>query len=395
MSNTQKTILYISPDGMLEPLGDSQVLKYLEKLSKNFAITLISFEKIEDLRCKERLQHIQDRCLKCNIDWQYKHYRQGIFVLSYLVNILNFMFSPLLVLMQQKISIIHIRSYMPGLSIPLLSLFFNFKLLFDIRGFWVDEKHDRLGWKKNSLKYLFFKKLEHYLFKRADAVVTLTHGAKNYISIHFKKSFKAISVIRTCVDFDEFRVDVAKQENPNLVIGYLGSTDTAYDFDQFLNFISDVRRFDSFLEVHFLTRSTTEEIKFFLRKHDLEDLIFQNQFLARGELSDAISKFDVLAFCLKENFSIQASMPTKIGEALACGIPILCNSFNGDIASIMQNEGVGQIHHFHKPFSKEAYKKLMVMVKTPQIGLICSNFSKKEFSLTSGAASYAKIYQEL
>ena len=97
MSNTQKTILFISPDGMLEPLGDSQVLKYLEKLSKNFAITLISFEKIEDLRRKERLQHIQDRCLKCNIDWQYKHYRQGIFVLSYLVNILNFMFSPLLV----------------------------------------------------------------------------------------------------------------------------------------------------------------------------------------------------------------------------------------------------------------------------------------------------------
>ena len=36
MLNINKKVLYISPDGMLEPLGDSQVLKYLEKLSAQF-----------------------------------------------------------------------------------------------------------------------------------------------------------------------------------------------------------------------------------------------------------------------------------------------------------------------------------------------------------------------
>ena len=50
MINENKRVLYISPDGILEPLGDSQVLKYLEKLSKKFTITLISYEKINDLR---------------------------------------------------------------------------------------------------------------------------------------------------------------------------------------------------------------------------------------------------------------------------------------------------------------------------------------------------------
>ena len=58
--------------------------------------------------------------------------------------------------------IVHIRSYMPGLGMPLFKMFFNFKLVFDIRGFWADEKVDRLGWSKNSLKYKFFKALEIY-----------------------------------------------------------------------------------------------------------------------------------------------------------------------------------------------------------------------------------------
>ena len=49
---------------------------------------------------------------------------------------------------------------------PLFKIFFNFKLVFDIRGFWADEKVDRLGWSKNSLKYKFFKALEVKLFKQ-------------------------------------------------------------------------------------------------------------------------------------------------------------------------------------------------------------------------------------
>ena len=41
-------ILYISYDGMLEPLGQSQVLAYLKRLADGRRIHLISFEKAED-----------------------------------------------------------------------------------------------------------------------------------------------------------------------------------------------------------------------------------------------------------------------------------------------------------------------------------------------------------
>ena len=48
-----KRVLYITYDGILEPLGESQVLNYLESLSGNHQIHLLSFEKKEDIKKRE------------------------------------------------------------------------------------------------------------------------------------------------------------------------------------------------------------------------------------------------------------------------------------------------------------------------------------------------------
>lgn len=395
MNKNIKKVLYISPDGMLEPLGDSQVLKYLEKLSANFSIILVSYEKSVDLSNLRKLEEIKSRCKASNIEWKYKKYRQEIFIASQAYNILNFIFFPLFVMMRHKISLIHIRSYMPGLCIPLLSIIFRFKFIFDMRGFWADEKHDRLGWKKESAKYIFFKKLEKYLLKRADAIVTLTHGSKKYINQHFKKPLRQIFVIRTCVDFKEFKLPNKPLEKNGLVIGYLGTIDTAYDFDKFLLLIKDLRKYNDSMEIHFLTKASRSQIEPYLIKNGLADLKYSNQYLGRDELSEAIVKFDILAFCLKSNFSILASMPTKIGESLACGIPILCNPFNEDIVQIIEHGRVGEIYDFIEPFSKKRYEKLLVKIKSNTISDLCNEFSRKEFSLESGALSYKEIYQSI
>jgi hypothetical protein len=41
-------ILYITYDGLLEPLGQSQVFQYLKKLAEHHNITLMSYEKAKD-----------------------------------------------------------------------------------------------------------------------------------------------------------------------------------------------------------------------------------------------------------------------------------------------------------------------------------------------------------
>ena len=68
MSKNPRT-LYISYDGLLEPLGESQVVSYLEKLSPTYDISVLSFEKPEDARNSERMSEMQARLARADICW--------------------------------------------------------------------------------------------------------------------------------------------------------------------------------------------------------------------------------------------------------------------------------------------------------------------------------------
>jgi len=50
----RRQVLYISYTGLLEPLGQSQVYRYLMKLTETHNITLITYENPTDLDDKSR-----------------------------------------------------------------------------------------------------------------------------------------------------------------------------------------------------------------------------------------------------------------------------------------------------------------------------------------------------
>jgi len=398
-TEAQKKILYISYDGILEPLGYSQVLKYMESLSKDFEITLISFEKIDLKIGTSDFLQMQQHCLQKKINWKPREYHQGLSVFSHLINILSIFFIPFLEMLKTKHQIIHIRSYMPGLAIPLLKLFFNFKFIFDIRGFWADEKVDRLGWSKRSWKYRFFKALEIKLFNKADMVVTLTKSSKDFIHDKFNKSPHCVEVIRTCVDFSEFNADHRDLKTydfkKNLVIGYLGSIDTAYDFNAFLRMIKNLEKRGLSIELKILSNASAAIVSKYLKENNLDHLQYEVLFLKRNELSQAINKFDFLGFALKPSFSLIASMPTKIAESLACGTPIICNNFNGDIKEMIELNGIGILYDFSTDLEEENYGQILSMLREDTVPERCHEFSKEYFSLELGVSKYRQIYNNL
>ena len=69
-------VLYISYDGMLEPLGQSQVLAYLERLAEGHPIHLISFEKAEDWARLSERQALSARIAAAGIAWHPLRYHK-------------------------------------------------------------------------------------------------------------------------------------------------------------------------------------------------------------------------------------------------------------------------------------------------------------------------------
>jgi glycosyltransferase involved in cell wall biosynthesis len=395
MKHLESQVLYISIDGIMEPLGYSQVLKYLEKLSISHKINLISFEKKIDLRNQSQLNFLIKKCNKHNISWYRLKYRSGFFGLGQLMNIFNLIFVPLKIFITRDISLMHIRSYMPGISIPLLKKIFKFKLIFDIRGFWPDEKHDRLNWSKQSLKYRFFKKLEHYLMSSSEYIVTLTNASKNIITKNFNLPLASVIVIPTCVDFNEFKRIEHSARPCSLNIGYLGSVDTAYDFTKFCFLISQLLEvYEGSIHLKVLTNQSAEDVSALIPKKILPQLKLEVKYVERAKLSEEISSFDFLGFCLKENFSIVASMPTKIGETLACGVPIVCNSFNSDIDRLLEDNEAGMIYDFKKNLSEIQIKKLFDLLENKNTALKCSWVANEYFSLEKGASKYLNLYSQ-
>ena len=396
---SKKKILYISYDGILEPLGNSQVLKYLAFLSKDFDVTLISFEKINGAIDKKEFHEMHQYCQQEKINWKPRTYHQGLPLFSHLVNFFSIFYAPFIEMLKNVHQIVHIRSYMPGLGMPLFKMFFNFKLVFDIRGFWADEKVDRLGWSKNSLKYKFFKALEIKLFKHANIVVTLTDSSKEFIEARFKKSSNSVRVIRTCVDFSEFnaekRVLRPYDFKRRLVLGYLGSIDTAYDFNAFLQLIKNLEERNLKVQLKILSKTTPAIVMQYLKENNLSHLEHEVLFLKRHELSNVVNQFDLLGFALKPSFSLIASMPTKIAESLACGIPIICNNFNNDIRDMIEINKIGVLHDFSQNLSQENYEGIISIIQDDASSERCYEFSKENFSLELGVSQYVDIYNSL
>jgi hypothetical protein len=63
-------VLYISYTGVLEPLGQSQVLQYVIGLAREHSMTLLTFERPGALKDTVAVQAIEKQCRDAGVKWQ-------------------------------------------------------------------------------------------------------------------------------------------------------------------------------------------------------------------------------------------------------------------------------------------------------------------------------------
>ena len=169
-------ILYVSYDGMLEPLGQSQVVTYLEKLAPGRRIHLISFEKAGDWRDGARRQAMRERLATAGIAWHPLRYHKSPSAPATAYDIAAGSALGVLLARRHRLGIVHARSYVPALIGLAVKRAAGAKLLFDMRGFWADERVDGGLWPAGGRLYRTAKALERKFLLAADHVVTLTHA---------------------------------------------------------------------------------------------------------------------------------------------------------------------------------------------------------------------------
>jgi glycosyltransferase involved in cell wall biosynthesis len=400
-------VLYMSYDGMTDPLGQSQVIPYLQGLSKlGFHFTLISFEKKERFYKSEK--QISALLKQSNIDWVPLTYTKKPPILSTIYDVTR-MRSKAFELHRKKIfSIVHCRSYISSLVGLSMKKNFNVKFIFDMRGFYADERIDGGLWKLENplykMVYSFFKRKEKQFLLNADYTISLTENGKHEI-----QSWKEIpnqpipiQVIPCCADLEKFssqKIETAKlqelrtqlsiHEN-DFVLSYLGSVGTWYMLDEMLDFFKCLLEQKPNAKFLFITN---EPASLILSKAT-EKNISTDKFIITAAPHSLVPTYLALSsvsiFFIKPVFSKRASSPTKQGEIMGMGIPYVCNTSVGDVDEIVADTNSGFVVN---NFSAIEYQKTIKHLLANKLdGEEIKKGAIKYYSLQKGIQKYLAVY---
>ncbi len=411
MKNIENTrILYVSYDGMTDPLGQSQVIPYLAGLvAKGFSISLISFEKPIPFQKDET--NVKQLMIKHQIQWYPVFYTKKPPILSTLFDIWKMKKKAHSLHRAEPFDIVHCRSYIAaftGLSLQKKGC----RWIFDMRGFWADERVDGQIWKLNNSiykwVYRFFKSKERTFLQKANHVISLTQAAKNEMCSWDIPGLIAekISVIPCCADLQHFnnktispKVQTHWREklgiNPNTyVLCYLGSVGTWYLPGEMIDFFLKLKMKKPSALFLFITKDDPQPLKeLLLSKHvALEDIRIQPA--SRDQVPVLLSISQASIFFIKPAWSKKASSPTKLAEIMGMGIPVITNSGVGDVDDIMKKNPKGVlIESFTGQQYEMAASKLLTFTSanTEEIRQLACDY----FSLGHGISIFESVYHSL
>ena len=372
----------MSYDGMDEPLGRSQVLAYLFRLATDYDITLFSFEKpgadlgvlASDIRSHD-------------IEWHPLRYHKSPPVVSTLVDVLQGFWALTRAARRRRPQVVHVRSYVPALMALWARRWTSDRLLFDIRGFWVDERVEGGIWRLERLPYRLLyavaKWCEVRFFRRAAAIVTLTHASESQVREWSGRPETDVTVIPTCVDLERFAQTRPRPEGPALT--WCGSIGTWYRFDLVPRLANHIG-----LPVHVITRQP----ELAARVLGGEPAVINS--LPPDQVPEALRSGDIgLSLCVS-SFSKMASAPTRFAEYLAAGMPVVVSPGIGDLVEIVEGNNVGVVLRGEDDAAlADAANRLRQLLAEPSVADRCREVARQLFDVEAGSRSYSLIYERL
>ncbi len=371
-------VLYVTYDGLAEPLGESQVLGYLERLADSHRIHVVSFEKPADA---QRLGALRERLDAAGIGWTALSYHRRPPVLSTALDVARGARAVRRVARRANVDVYHARSDVPALMVD-LGRRGEGAFLFDIRGFWADERADAGQWSTTSVMYRLVKRLERRFYRRADAVVTLTEASVPVIRPWLSGDRVPLRVIPTCAALERFGHSSPSEGPAHLV--WCGSVGTFYRFDLAVRMAALSGR-----PFTVLTRQAD------LAREKLAGVPADVRTVPPAQVPAELHAGDAGLCLVEPSFARTASAPTRFAEHLAAGMPVAVTRF-GDLAEIAEREGVGVvIDDEREPALHEATARLLELAADEETQERCRRVAHERFDAAAGARRYAELYAQL
>jgi len=402
-----KKVLYITYDGLTDPLGQSQILPYLKGLSQHgYRFTILSFEKKD--RFQKEKAVIEQLTGESGIEWIPLSFTTSPPLLSKFYDAVRMKSKAVELHRKKGFDMVHCRSYVAADAGLHLKKKFGVKFFFDMRGFWADEKRDGTWNVKNPIFkriYKYYKSKEAEYLQHADYIICLTEAGKKEMSTW--SSFKneiPVAVIPCCADMEHFSLTHPEQKkkareslgikNGELVLSYLGSVGTWYMLDEMILFFKMVKRKYPEAKFLFITHTPRRLIDQRISALGLKATDFIITPASRKDVPRLVKASDINISFIKPVYSKISSSPTKLGEVLSMGIPVIVNSGVGDVQQTVENANAGYVlHHFKEENFERAVEAIPQIIERSPVAI--RQAAEPIYSLEKGIQSYLSCYRQI
>lgn len=388
-------MLYIASGGIKEPLIVSQVLRYLKRLNGAFDVChLLTLERSvpqDSAAIKRELE-------ASGIHWCGLASSAGFRLVNLWRDILNGYRLGKKLINEHQLNVIHARSFIPGNIGLRLAKKTDAKFLYDMRGFWAEEKYAKQTIKSKAVLRIA-QSMEQKLFLKADTLVSLTHAGQK--KLHGDGVETPIHIIPCCVDTDLFQpkenLGRSAKATESLRLISVGSLGPGYLPEAVMGLFKAATDIDPAASLQLLTRSASDRIRKIADENKCDWSQIRLDTAEPDEVVRFLQNADVGLCMIQPSKAKIASSPTKLAEYLACGLPVVANAeMIGDVGAILKANRVGVVlDRFDKESFADAIEQMLVLMDDPDLGRRCRETAVEQFSVDVAVARYSEAYRRL
>lgn len=384
-------------------MGHSQIIPYIV-ISSKFFEQIIIYSQEKNHHSQIKINKLKKYLNSKNILWYYSFFSNKFKILSKFYNLINLNLVVLKILFKNNITHYHGRSHVPAECGLFFKFLFKYKLLFDCRGFWAEERIDNGNWSMNSIlgRFLYnrYSRIEKKLFYSSDNIILLTKKAFK-LRQHHQINTKNIQIIPCVTNFSKFKILSSYErkflrkkysiDDNAILLTYFGSLDKIYNLKYMLKFFAFCSKRNAKIKLLIISKDYINYLDYVKSNISLN---LKNKIIFKSSSSSELYKFIGIAdysLCfISPSKARNASSPTKIGESLSCGVPIIYKSGVGDL-----DDHLSKIHYnikldkFDNSNFKQAFEKILKYSINKKIVRMQSI---KTYGLENAYFKYKNIY---
>tara|TARA_B100000963_G_scaffold284188_1_gene252964 strand:+ start:19362 stop:20582 length:1221 start_codon:yes stop_codon:yes gene_type:complete len=276
------------------------------------------------------------------------------------------------------------------ISAFMLSRIKRVPFVFELRDIW-PESIKSVGIMKKSIFFRLLEKIELFLYKQADLIISVTDSFKKILIKRGIKQEK-IKVIMNGVDLSMFRPDQKKDaliESKydlvnKFVVGYIGTHGLAHALDNILEAASLINNND--IKIMLVgSGAEKEKIEKLKTLKKLNNVILLPQ-QPKEKIPEILQLCDISLVHLKNSALFSSVIPSKIFESIAMQKPIIISVPEGEATNLIKKNKLGVVVQPENPKDLATAIKMMYKEKNTleQFKYYCKinalKFNRKNFA---------------